>query len=198
MSSDYIICTGKEMIKVKQLIGWKEAYIEALNTENKDPIEPIKEPSDKWKKGLLLAEHSPIRVPTYRFFWSEIPYCFAMHLVRHHVGIQPFVGTQRDDRVQDDISRDDKSQTAPVRLSIMLNCNSIINISRKRLCSCASTETKIAWRGALEELKKVDPITYSVCVQECIYRGFCPERKCCGYIDTKDFAHKLDQYRTKL
>jgi len=212
------------MVKVEQLVGWKEAYIEALNTENKDPKE-LKEPSNKWKKSMLIAEHSPIRIPTYRFFWSEIPYWVAMHLVRHHVGVQPFVGTQRDDRNNEFeivklsffekllnwlgntfysqkpfgvTSRKKKPQDTPVRLSMVLNANAVINISKERLCKCASKETRDAWQEALTELSKVDSVLYWVCVPKCLYRGFCPERKSCGYINTTDYTVKLGNYRTKL
>ena len=189
-------------VEVKQLVGWKEAYIAALDTEGKTIPKDLKEPSDKWKKSLLLPEHSPIRVPIYKVKWTGIPYFVAMHLVRHHIGIvdpyEPFVSTQRTDRVGDDIPRDKKSQTDPVSLSLIFNCNSIISVSRKRICSCASPETTYAWNLAIKELEKIDPITASVAVRECIYRGFCPERKCCGYVNTSDYLIKLHQYRTKL
>ena len=76
------------------------------------------------------------------------------------------------------------------------NAQAIINISRKRLCSCASKETREAWKQVLEVLKEVDPILVEKCVPECIYRGFCPEfDKCCGYCNTKEYQEQLEKYR---
>ena len=77
------------------------------------------------------------------------------------------------------------------------NAQAIINISRKRLCSCASVETREAWKQVLAAIKEVDPILVDKCVPECIYRGFCPEFiKSCGYANTKKFQLDLKRYRS--
>lgn len=77
------------------------------------------------------------------------------------------------------------------------NAQALINISRKRLCSCASPETREAWKLVIEALKEKDPILASVCVPECIYRGFCPEfDRCCGYCNTEAFKKRLEEYRS--
>ena len=76
------------------------------------------------------------------------------------------------------------------------NAQSFINISRKRLCSCASTETRNAWKLVIKYLKEIDPALASKCVPECIYRGFCSEcDKSCGYVNTDDYKRKLVYYR---
>jgi hypothetical protein len=36
-----------------------------------------------------------------------------------------------------------------------------------------------------------------VCVPECIYRGFCPEIKSCGFSETSLFQKELTTYRQK-
>ena len=77
------------------------------------------------------------------------------------------------------------------------NAQAIINISRKRLCSCASKETREAWGQVVEKLKEVDPVLAEVCVPECIYRGFCPEiDRCCGYCFTPLYRSRLQSYRS--
>ena len=32
---------------------------------------------------------------------------------------------------------------------------------------------------------------------ECIYRGFCPEFRSCGYVDTPEYKEALEKYRSK-
>ena len=56
-------------------------------------------------------------------------------------------------------------------------------------------ETRKAWRAFLEAIKDREPELYSVCVPECVYRGFCPELKGCGFADTEEFKEKLKEYR---
>jgi hypothetical protein len=83
------------------------------------------------------------------------------------------------------------------------NAQAFINISRKRLCSCASQETRAAWRLVVEYLREFDPILAEKCVPECLYRGFCPEyddrpefNKCCGYVNTDKYQEDLKKYRS--
>ena len=55
----------------------------------------------------------------------------------------------------------------------------------------------MAWEIVIEKLKEIDPILAEKCVPECVYRGFCPEHKrCCGYVNTKAFKKKLEEYRS--
>lgn len=144
---------------------------------------------------MVYSEHSPIRSTIYRIRFEDIPSWVATHFARHNIGAVPFVSTQRPDRTDANIDRKSLSQSELVNLNIVLNSQSWINISRKRLCSCASAETTYAWLAALNELNKVDPQLKSVCVKECIYRGFCPELNTCGYYNTSKFINFLYKYR---
>lgn len=119
----------------------------------------------------------------------------AVHLIRHHIGIEKFVSTQRPDRTDATINRDSLSQGELVNVNLVLNAQAWINISRKRLCFCASKETREVWSLALDELEKIDPELRVVCVKECLYRGFCPETKPCGYTNTATFINLLMKYR---
>lgn len=47
------------IVYIRQATSWARAYWAALRTEGKDS--KGKEPSDRWKKSILLCEHSPIR-----------------------------------------------------------------------------------------------------------------------------------------
>lgn len=179
---------------------WKRVVNAARRTVGKEPIN--REPSDKFKRKILLAEHSPIRLLEYDFSWEDIMQYVTTHLVRHHEGCEKFVHTQRGSRrdlLKEYGVTDRKKllQSALNDMDMACNAQAFINISRKRLCNCASKETRDAWRLVIEYLKEIDPILAEKCVPECIYRGFCPEfDRCCGYCNTKEFNEKLKEYRS--
>lgn len=151
--------------------------------------------SDNWKKKILLAEHSPIRQITYKWKWKNLPYWVSVHFVRHWLGILHWVKTSRTDRTG--IDRSKLLQDNPVDHECEANIQAMINISRKRLCNKASKETKEAWKLVIQKLEKVDSIVASICVPECIYRGFCPEINGCNWIDTEEAQSKLQEYRKR-
>ena len=195
---------------------WIRVVNAARRTWGKKPINH--EPSDKFKRKILLAEHSPIRLLEYDFTIENIRQWVSVHLARHHQGCEKFVHTQRQD-INEEIerivermvnlleeagmlhlgwrARDYMFQGEENDMDMTCNAQSFINISRKRLCKgCASKETREAWELVIEMLKEVDPILAEKCVPECVYRGFCPETdRCCGYVDTKGFQKKLKEYR---
>ena len=144
---------------------------------------------------MLYPEHSPIRSCLYRISMENVRSWVAVHFVRHHVGIQPFVSTQRSDRTDATIDRNSLPQGELVNINLVLNAQAWINISRKRLCACASVETQEVWHRALDGLSRIDPELRSVCVKECLYRGFCPEKESCGYAYTSSFINLLLKYR---
>lgn len=154
-----------------------------------------KYPTDKWKKNILLAEHSPIRKIKVAWKWEDLKSWVSVHFVRHWLGILHFVTTQRTDRTG--INRDESRQDTRVSHECEANAQALINISRKRLCSQASPETRKAWEEVKEQVSNIDPILGSVMVKECIYRGFCPEFKSCGYCNTEQFKKDLEEYRCK-
>lgn len=152
-------------------------------------------PSASWKKNILLAEHSPIRRIRVSWVWVGLKSWVSVHFVRHKHGIEHWVSTQRTDRTG--VDRNQKTQDAPVRHECEANAQALINISRKRLCAQASPETRKAWQEVIEEVRAADPVLASVCVPECVYRGFCPEFKPCGYAETEAFQQRLAEYRNK-
>ena len=76
-----------------------------------------------------------------------------------------------------------------------LNAQEIINISKLRLCYKASYETRKIWMQVVEELRKIEPHLAAACVPQCIYRGFCPESKSCGKVDTHVFPVYRENYK---
>lgn len=177
--------------------NWIRVVNAARRTVGKKPINH--EPSDKFKRKILLAEHSPIRLLEYDFTWEDIKMWVTTHIVRHHLGCEKFVHTQRTDRNEalKLLNRDDLPQGLVNDMDMTCNAQSFINISRKRLCKCASKETREAWTLVVDYLKEVDPILAEKCVPECLYRGFCTEfDNSCGYCKTKKFEEDLKKYRS--
>ena len=176
--------------------GWKRVLNAARRTVGKKPLD--KEPSDNFKAKILLAEHSPIRLLEYDWTWEDIKQWVTVHLVRHHEGCEKFVHTQRVDRNEQlkGLNRDELPQGMLNDMDMTANAQALINISRKRLCSCASPETREAWKAVIGLIKEQDPILAEKCVPECVYRGFCPEfDRCCGYVHTKEYQERLKIYR---
>ena len=151
-------------------------------------------PTDEWKKRILLAEHSPIRKIKVGWKWKNLLSWVSVHFVRHKFGIEHWVSTQRTDRTG--VDRNELPQSAPVDHECEADAQALINISRRRLCNQASKETRDAWKEVVAEVEKRDPVLASVCVPECVYRGFCPEfNGGCGYANTQDYRDRLKEYR---
>lgn len=187
------------MSKVTRLDNPKADWIRVVNaarrTAGKKPIDH--EPSNTFKRKVLLAEHSPIRLLEYDFTWEDIQQWVTAHFVRHHEGCEKFVHTQRVDKnpAFAGLNRDEFPQGLRNDMDMTCNAQSFLNISRKRLCRRASPETREAWKQVVEWLKEKDPILAEKCVPECLYRGFCPEMTSCGWWKTPAFQKALEQYR---
>lgn len=180
---------------VEQVTPWKRALNAARRTIGKNNLD--KEPSDNWKAQAILAEHSPIRTVIFNWSWENIRQWVTTHLIRHHAGVEKFVHSQREDRRDLGIPRDELPQGSLNDMEMEGNIQAMINISRKRVCNNASKETREAWKAVLDEVEKIDPVLGEKLKlgRECVYRGFCPEFKCCGYCNTKQYQEDLKKYR---
>lgn len=172
---------------------WPKVKRAARTTINRDGEGAY--PSDSWKKTILLAEHSPIRKIRFAWRWKLLKSWISVHFVRHKHGIEHWVSTQRTDRTGK--NRDEARQDALVSHECEANAQALIFMSRRRLCSQAATETREAWQEVKTAVDKVDPVLASVMVPECIYRGFCPEFECCGYVNTEAYQKALKEYRSR-
>lgn len=182
-----------EVKVIKYQDNWQAVKDAAMNTIGK---ESGKYPDSKWKREILLAEHSPIRLLRLKVRITDVPYYVVMHLVRHKVGIEHWVESQRSDRTG--IDRDVLPQAMPINYTFEANAQALIAISRKRLCSQASSETQAVWRAVRNAVKEVEPELASVMHPECVYRGFCPEMKSCGYCGSGAYQMELQCYRNGI
>lgn len=161
-----------------KIIGsWSDVLDAARVTRDKK--QSGKTPTRKWKRAALLAEHSPIRMMWITWTWVDLPSWVSVHYVRHKIGVEHFVRSQRSDITG--INRNRLPQDSPVKHKIMANLQAILNMARKRLCMKASDETRRSFELFLDQLKLVEPEIASACVPECEYRGGnCPEFESCG------------------
>lgn len=137
-------------------------------------------PDDEWKKKILKARHSPIRELKFVFLLKDVPYWVAMHLVRHHIGCQPYVRTQRNDR-QTDYDRTKAPQDAPVDMMWSMNADALMTIANKRLCTMAAKETREVVEAMCFLAIKSNPEFAGMLVPMCEYHGgVCHEFKSCG------------------
>lgn len=186
--------TKADLSQVRVEVKWHEDMWQIIKDATMTTIgkDKGKYPDSDWKRKLLTAEHSPIRIGHIIVKIYNAPQFVHGHLVRHSNGVTPFISTFRSDR--------NDHEEIPNRHTLQdgeydFNFQAFINISKKRNCTCASYETRYVWNKVLEAIKDIEPELYSVCVRECVYRGFCPEMFGCGFDKTEAFQKELKEYR---
>ncbi len=182
-------------VKLVEIKGsYEQVANRARTTVNKTELG--KDPSEAFKRKILMAEHSPIRSLIYCFKIDDVKSWVATHFVRHHVGVEKWVSTQRSDRTG--VNRDEAPQGTKVNMEMEANAQAMINMGRKRLCSQASADTRKVMQAMKDEVAKQDPYLADIIVKECVYRGFCPEMQSCGYDKTPTFQLELQKYRDTI
>lgn len=137
-------------------------------------------PTSEFLRKLLVARHSPIRELEFRYVIRDLPYWVSVHLVRHHVGFQPYVSSQRNDR-QDLYDRTKAPQDAPVTMRITINAEALLNLANKRLCMKASQETREVVKEMCRLAEIAMPEFEGLFVPMCEYHGGrCDEVQPCG------------------
>ena len=131
------------------------------------------EPTSEWKRKLLICRHSPLRIGSVLWKSEDVPFYVMGHIVRHNVGCTPFVSTSREDRTG--IPRNERKQTDFVDMQMTANIEALINISERRLCTCADSTTRKYWESVLEAIKEYDEDVYWACTPQCIRCGACVE-----------------------
>ena len=156
---------------------WMEVKRRALVTVGKASV---KAPDSWWKYKILRARHSPIRYLMYSFYIHDIPSWVSVHLVRHHVGCQPYVKTQRNDR-QSNFDRAAARQDTPVDMIWDLNAEALQVVANKRLCMQASKETREVVAEICRLAVEATPELETLLVPNCERNGMiCFEMNPCG------------------
>jgi len=151
----------------------------------------LKKPSlELWSKLLRTAggvPHSPMRAVEYRFYFNEIPSHNTVHFIRHHVGVQPYVKSQRDDRNAGwSVPRKDKPQGEPISMMFDINVNSLLDMAKARLCNQADKDTKAIMkqmRRCLENGDEYDKEVAYYMRPPCKWYKQCFEFEPCGRLN---------------
>lgn len=172
---------------------WLRLKNDFLITKRKKSTIP---PSKEIKLKYLASAHTPVYGLQYTWEWINLPYYVSVHISRHNIGIHHMVSSQRND-IQKEYNRKKAPQDSPVNHRCVANGVAIINISQKRLCLTASSETRKAWELFLSELEKVSPEIVKLCVKPCVARnGLCPELfSDCRWNHTPQFERAVEEYR---
>lgn len=165
-----------ELLKYPTANDWAWVKTCTLNTVGKHTVN---QPTDEWKVKLLESEHSPIRELWFGIRMT-IPYWVSVHFVRHHIGVNHYVQSQRNDR-QSAYDRNTAPQDEMVSHIMSVNAAELVQMAHKRLCGQASYETRYVMQMIVDEVIKTNPEMESVLVPLCDYRnGKCTEFNCCG------------------
>jgi len=123
------------------------------------------------------TEHSPIRT---QIFWVEmngIESFVSTHFVRHKIGVEHYVKSNRDDLTG---SNEVIDRNTLVNHAMLINSAALISMARKRLCLKSHRKTTAVMAKIVHEIMGIDLDLYKYLVPECVYRNkFCPEVKEC-------------------
>lgn len=164
-----------KLIKIKG--DWEEVVNDCRATVGKGELGHS--PSRKFKREILISEHSPIRSIAVKWQWTNIASWIATHFSRHKW--ECFIKTQRTDRTGAD--RNKLPQDAPVNFTGEANAQQLIDTARKRLCMQASRETRKYMEDLKHTLHIVEPEIADVLVPNCVYRCGCPEPNGCSWYE---------------
>ena len=170
-----------EILKIKG--DWREVVDDCRATVGKDSLG--KEPSRKFKREILMSEHSPIRSLSVKWKWVNIPSWVATHFSRHKW--ECYIKTQRTDRTGTE--RCNLPQDAPVVMVGEANAQHLIDTARKRLCRMASRETRQYMENLKKQIKAIEPELSDALVPNCVYRCGCPEPNGCKWFDRMAAKH---------
>lgn len=148
------------------------------------------EVTDEWMHKMLECRHSPIRT---LMFTIEItcPYFVSVHLVRHKIGVEHFVQSQRNDR-QSSYDRQLAPQNSMVTHTMDINAESLMIMSNRRLCGQADPTTRYTMTKICREVEEVNPEFKGHLVPMCHWLRHCPEAKPCGWWENQTRTDQME------
>lgn len=150
------------------------------------------DPSVLWKCKILMAERAPLRKMYINFKFKGMPYATAEYFVRNFPQIQWFISETNRESVKEPYVAHAPDEI--VSVEGFCDALSLIEVSRKALCYIAPDEVRKYWDALKKEIKTYQPELSAVMVNECVYRGFCPEFQCCGYVRGSAFYTHRKEY----
>lgn len=170
-----------EILRHPSQEDWERCYMLALNTMGKKYAGT--EVTETWKGRMLKCKHSPIRTLMFTIRLT-IPYYVSTHFVRHKIGVEHFVQSQRNDR-QSNYDRDLAPQNAMVTHVIDINAEQLMFMANRRLCGMAEKTTRYVMQAICREVEHFNPEFKGHLKPMCELLHECPEFKPCGYWEHK-------------
>ena len=169
-------------VTIKRLIDPEEMVPAMRVTRGKAMLAVPKKPSlELWHK-MIISQHSSHRVVVYRVFCEDVPYFAHVHFVRHNLGVQFHVKSQRSEKDRDNIP-----QGALIDMFFDANVQALIHIEQARLCYKADAAAqalmqKIKYALILEG-DEYDRVLGNLLMKPCQwYPGYCSEPSPCGRV----------------
>lgn len=156
---------------------WERCKMLALNTMGKKYVGTAI--SEEWKHKILKAKHSPIRTLWFTIR-MEIPSYVSVHFVRHKIGVEHFVQSQRNDR-QNNYDRELAPQNAMVSHIMEVNAEQIMFMANRRLCGMADKTTRYVMTLICKAIEEKNPEFIGHLKPMCEHLHECPEFTSCGY-----------------
>ena len=88
---------------IKRFIDPAEMVPSMRVTRGKGMLVSPKKPSLELWHRMIISQHSSHRVVVYRVFCEDVPYFAHVHFVRHNLGVQFHVKSQRSEKDRDNI-----------------------------------------------------------------------------------------------
>lgn len=167
---------------------WERCKMLALNTIGKEYSGSVI--TDEWKCKMLKARHSPIRTLMFTIKMI-VPSFVSVHFVRHKIGVEHYVQSQRNDR-QSNYDRELAPQNVLVSHKMDINAEQLMFMANRRLCGMADKTTRYTMTRICMEVSKLNPEFTSFLAPMCERLHECPEFKSCGYWDALNYSFEHD------
>jgi hypothetical protein len=156
----------------------------AMRTTSGGEMDVVKFPSlEMWKKMIVSAGgvgHSPLRTLMYRVYVTDVPSWVTVHYVRHHVGVQFYIKSQRHE------GRDEEPQGQLINMMFDINAHALLTMDKARTCKKAAKETRAVMEMLRHEMvhkgDDYDKMLAEVMVPPCEWYHSCFEPSPCGKI----------------
>jgi thymidylate synthase ThyX len=153
----------------------------AMRTTTGKDMFAIKKPSlEVWKKMIASTGgvgHSPLRAVSYRIYVEDVPSWVTVHYVRHHVGVQFYVKSQRH------LGREEEPQGTLINMMFDINAQSLLSMAKARTCCKAAPQTREVMNLLRREMLQADDydcMMAQAMIPSCEWYGSCFELDPCG------------------
>lgn len=149
----------------------------------------------------IASEHSPIRALQFKVKLIGIPAYVAYHFKTHAAGVAVQVTESNRADYADIYGKVVVTdRMSPVTHHMIVNAQTLIDMSYDRLCTTASVDTRKVMEAIVEAVKEVNPVLARFMVVKCVFRGgICPEEfSKCHYNHTPKFRAEFNEYASNF